>query len=328
MPFFVRQTPLFSDSINEVLVLIEQMLFLLFVLLGKNLSHHAKQHSASASRGICRVQFKLNFNFNVNCRSWSRRRSRSRNPFVLVAAVETNKLKGDYHHFILFADECRLPSALSPSPTQSVWTLFVAVAQLTFLIRCCLPLLLLARFALRDLDTHWGRARVQFRLRLQVPSSSDDFCIRSWMVHSTLVCVFDLLSLPLAAAKANPAKQWNRASAAAVSTAAGANCCCRSLCMVSRSIGYRGTFGFRRQSVSSRCSDCVWDCALVVVVVVVFCFRCAFLWCNKYATLCVRTLLSLCVRECVPCENGNMCCGNLAGKCHKYSLRICWLASK
>lgn len=69
MPFFVRQTPLFSDSINEVLVLIEQMLFLLFVLLGKNLSQHAKQHSASASRGICRVQFKLNFNFNVNCRS-------------------------------------------------------------------------------------------------------------------------------------------------------------------------------------------------------------------------------------------------------------------
>lgn len=191
MPFFVRQTPLFSDSINEVLVLIEQMLFLLFVLLGKNLSQHAKQHSASASRGICRVQFKLNFNFNVNCRSWSRRRSR--NPFVLVAAVETNKLKGDYHHFILFADECRLPSALSPSPTQSVWTLFVAVAQLTFLIRCCLPLLLLARFALRDLDTHWGRARVQFRLRLQVPSSSDELrattfaSVPGWCIQ--LLCV-------------------------------------------------------------------------------------------------------------------------------------------
>lgn len=56
------------------------------------------------------------------------------------------------------------------------------------------------------------------------------------------------------------AKQWNRASAATATAATtGANCCCRSLslCMVSRSIGYRGTFGFqrRRQSVGSRCSD-------------------------------------------------------------------------
>lgn len=47
MPFFVRQTPLFSDSTNEVLVIIEQMLFLLFVPLRKNLSQHAKQHHAA-----------------------------------------------------------------------------------------------------------------------------------------------------------------------------------------------------------------------------------------------------------------------------------------
>lgn len=104
-----RQTPLFSDSTSEVFGFNRANAF-------PAVLRSARQEFISAckaaSRGICRVQFKLNFNFI--CRS----RDRGSNPFVLVAAVETNKLKGDYHHFILLADECRPFSTPSPSPVR------------------------------------------------------------------------------------------------------------------------------------------------------------------------------------------------------------------
>lgn len=155
-------------------------------------------------------------------------------PFRPCRSRRNKQIKGGLSSFHLVGWRVSpLPSALSPFSNTvqyepflwpSLSWRFSSVVAFPFPCSC-----------LRDLPCEiWTHIEVGqgfssgCDFRFPARPMSDDFCIRSWMVHSTLVCVFDLLSLPLAAAKANPAKQWNRASAAAaaVSTAAaaGANC--------------------------------------------------------------------------------------------------------